>query len=107
AYNDAQPAPGTSTFTQDILTAAAQRGDFTYLEFQNGSPTGAKRTVNVLDVARPSGNPSTIDPTMAGILGKINASQAGASGFVPIAGVPSEFMVNMQWSQALNTMQSY
>jgi hypothetical protein len=50
---------------------------------------------------------STVDPTIAGILSKINASQSGSSGFVPISGVPTEFMVNMQWNQALNTMQAY
>lgn len=102
AYYEAQPAPSSSTFQQGVLTAAAQRGDFTYL-----GTDGVKRTVNVLDVARAAGHTSTVDPTIAGILGKINSSQSGASGFVPISGVASEFMMNMQWTQALNTMQSY
>jgi Carboxypeptidase regulatory-like domain len=111
AYYEAQPQPSTSTFQQRILTAAAQRGDFTYL-----GTDGVKRPVNVLDVAAKSDcDPgpaivpctSTIDPTIAGILAKINASQSGAFGFSPISGIPTEFMVNMQWSQALNTMQAY
>src|SRR5215475_5156340 len=102
AYYEAQPAPSTSTFQQRILTPAAQRGDFTYI-----GTDGAKHTVNVLDVARVAGQTFTIDPTIAGILTKINASQSGASGSVPISGIPTEFMVNMQWNQALNTMQAY
>src|SRR5215813_9040240 len=111
AYYEAQPQPSTSTFQQRILTAAAQRGDFTYL-----GTDGVRRMVNVLDVAAKSDcDPgpaivpctSTVDPTIAGILSKINASQSGASGFVPISGTPTEFMVNMQWNQALNTMQAY
>src|SRR5499426_1092317 len=111
AYYEAQPAPSTSTFQQRILTLAAQRGDFTYL-----GTDGKQRTVNVLDVAAKSDcDPgpaivpctSTVDPTIAGILSKINASQSGAFGFVPISGIPTEFMVNMQWNQALNTMQAY
>jgi Carboxypeptidase regulatory-like domain len=111
AYYEAQPQPSTSTFQQRILTAAAQRGDFTYL-----GTDGVKRMVNVLDVAAKSDcDPgpaivpctSTVDPTIAGILSKINASQSGASGFVPISGIPTEFMMNMQWNQALNTMQAY
>jgi len=111
AYYEAQPEPRTSTFTQGVLTAAAQRGDFTYL-----GTDGVKRTVNVLDVAAKSDcDPgpaivpctSTVDPTIAGILSKINASQSGAFDFVPISGVASEFMVNMRWNQALNTMQSF
>jgi hypothetical protein len=107
AYYEAQPAPSTATFTQNVLTTAAQQGDFTYLEFVNGVATGAKRTVNVLNIARAAGHTSAIDPTIAGILGKINASQAGADSFVDISGVAPEFMRNMRWNQALNTMQSF
>ena len=111
AYYEAQPAPSTSTFTQGVLTAAAQRGDFTYL-----GTDGVQRTVNVLqEAAKSDCDPgpaivpctSTVDPTIAGILGKINDSRAGASGFIPIPGVATEFMQNMQWTQALNTMQSF
>ncbi len=111
AYYEAQPEPSTSTFQQRILTPAAQQGNFSYL-----GTDGIKRTVNVLDVAAKSDcDPgpaivpctSTIDPTIAGVLSKINASQSGAFGFAPISGIPTEFMVNMQWSQALNTMQAY
>jgi hypothetical protein len=102
AYYEAQPQPSTSTFQQGILTAAAQQGDFTYL-----GTDGVTRKVNLLDVARAAGHTGTIDPTIAGILSKINASQSGASGLVPISGVPSEFMQNMRWTQALNTMQAF
>jgi hypothetical protein len=102
AYYEIQPQPSTQTLTQAVLTPAAQRGDFTYV-----GTDGVKRTVNVLDVARAAGHTSTIDPTIAGILGKINASQAGASGFIPISGIAPEFMQNMQWNQALDTTQAF
>jgi len=107
AYYEAQPAPGASTLTQSVLTTSAQQGNFTYLEFVNGVATGNKRTVNVLDIARAAGHTSTIDPTMAGILGKINSSQAGADSFVDISGVAPEFRRTMRWNQPLNTMQSF
>jgi hypothetical protein len=107
AYYEAQPAPSTQTFTQPVLTPAAQQGNFTYLEFVNGVATGNKRTVNVLNIARAAGHTGTVDPTIAGILGKINASQAGANSFVQISGVAPEFQQNMRWDQSLTTMQSF
>src|SRR5262245_13304951 len=104
AYYEAQPQPSTSTFQQGVLTAAAQQGDFYYL-----GTDGIKHKINVLEEAAKASTPqtSTIDPTIAGMLSKINASQSAASGFVPIAGIPTEFMVNMQWDQALKTMQAF
>jgi hypothetical protein len=102
AYYEAQPQPSTSTFNTPVLTAAAQQGNFTYL-----ATDGTKRTVNLLEVARAAGHTSTVDPTIAGILGQINGSRAGASGFVQIAGIPTEFMQDMQWQQSLSTMQSF
>ena len=102
AYYEAQPQPITSTFTTPMLSAAAQLGNFTYL-----GTDGTKRTVNLLDVARTAGHTSTVDPTMGGILQKINASQAGGTRLVAIPGIATEFMQNMQWEQALTTMQSF
>ncbi|MGH9937161.1 MAG: hypothetical protein ACREAM_12990, partial [Blastocatellia bacterium] len=102
AYYEAQPEPRTATFTTPVLSAAAQQGAFTYL-----GTDGVKRTVNLLDVARAAGHTSTVDPTIAGILSKINGSRSGASGFVPIAGIPTEFMETMQWNQSLTTMQAF
>jgi len=102
AYYEAQPEPRTATFTTPVLSAAAQQGAFTYL-----GTDGVKRTVNLLEVAGRAGHTSTVDPTVAGILGKINSSRSGASGFVPIAGIPTEFMETMQWNQSLTTMQAF
>jgi carboxypeptidase family protein len=99
AYYESQPEPRTQTFTTPVLTAAAQQGNFTYL-----GTDGVKRTVNLLQVA---GAANTIDPTIAGILSKINGSQSGASGFLPIAGIPTELMRDMQWDQSLTTMQAF
>jgi len=102
AYYEAQPQPTTATFTTSVLSQAAQQGNFTYL-----GTDGVKRTVNLLQVAGARGFTSAVDPTIAGILSKINGSRSGASGFVPISGIPTEFMENMQWNQALTTMQAF
>jgi hypothetical protein len=102
AYYEIQPQPSTSTLTQSVLTPAAQQGNYTYV-----GTDGVKRTVNLLTVAKNAGFTSTVDPTIAGILGKINGSQSGASGFVPISGIAPEFMTNMQWIQPLNTTQHF
>jgi hypothetical protein len=102
AYYEVQPQPTSQTLTQAVLTPAAQQGNFTYL-----GTDGVKRTVNLLQVAAANNFTGTVDPAIAGILGKINGSQSGASGFIPIAGVASEFMQNMQWEQALNTTQHF
>src|SRR5205809_2299010 len=101
AYYEVQQKPSTQTLTQSILTSAAQQGNYTYV-----GTDGVKRTVNLLTVARNAGFTGTVDPTIAGILGKINGSQAG-TGLVPISGIAPEFMQNMQWSQALNTTQHF
>src|SRR5262249_51726815 len=99
AYYEIQPAPSTQTLTTPVLTAAAQKGNFTYVGTDN-----VKRTVNLLtDIP---GAVNTVDPTIAGILGKINAAQAGNS-FVPISGVAPEFMQNLQWTENLNTTQHF
>lgn len=101
AYYEIQPQPSTQTLTQSVLTSAAQQGNYTYV-----GTDGVTRTVNLLTVAKNAGFTSTVDPTIAGMLGKINASQTGVS-FVPISGIAPDFMTNMQWSQALNTTQQF
>ncbi|MBI1762562.1 MAG: carboxypeptidase regulatory-like domain-containing protein [Acidobacteria bacterium] len=102
AYYEAQPQPFTQTYSTPVLTTAAQQGNFTYL-----GTDGQERTVNLLDIARVAGHTGTVDPTMMGILGKINSSQSGASGFQAISGVSTKFMQNMLWDQALTTMQAF
>src|ERR1035437_89292 len=73
AYFEAQPQPASQTNTTNLLTAASQNGDFTY----NGTD-GKQRTVNLLTAAGVAGYTSTIDPTIAGIFAKINATQVHA-----------------------------
>jgi len=102
AYYETQPQPETRTFTTPVLTAAAQQGNFTYL-----GTDGVTRTVNLLQVAGAQNFTSTVDPTIAGILSKINSSQSSATSFVPISGVSTEFLRNLQWDQAINTMQAF
>jgi hypothetical protein len=101
AYYEIQPQPSTATFNTAVLTPSAQQGNYTYV-----GTDGIKRTVNLLQVAGARGFTSTVDPTIAGILSKINGSQSGAS-FLPISGVATEFQQSLQWNQALNTTQAY
>src|SRR5215475_4266306 len=70
AYYEIQPQPSTQTLTQGVLTPAAQMGNYTYV----GTDL-IKRTVNLLQVAGARGFTSTVDPTIAAMLSKINASQ--------------------------------
>ncbi|MGH9800636.1 MAG: carboxypeptidase regulatory-like domain-containing protein, partial [Blastocatellia bacterium] len=102
AYYEAQPAPSTATVSVPYILPAAQQGNFTYL-----GADSVKRTVNLLQVAGAAGFTSTVDPTIAGILGKINGAQASGTRLVPISGIPTEFMQNLQWSQALTTTQAF
>src|SRR5262245_6722861 len=82
AYYEIQPQPSRQTLTQGVLTLAAQLGNYTYV-----GTDGIKRTVNLLQVAGARGFTSTVDPTIAAMLSKINASQSKAFGFVPISGI--------------------
>ncbi|HEX4945544.1 MAG TPA: carboxypeptidase-like regulatory domain-containing protein [Blastocatellia bacterium] len=103
AYYEAQPQPSTATFTTPMLSASALQGNFTYL-----GTNGVKNTVNLLNVARANNHTSTIDPTMASILQKINNSRtATTTRLQDIPAVAPEFMQNMQWEQSLRTMQSF
>ncbi len=96
AYYEHIPQPGSQTSTANVLTAAAQRGDFTYI-----GTDGVTRTVNLLQAAGAAGFTSAIDPTIAGILKSINDTQSKASGFLPQSATP--FRQTMFWNQPTNT----
>lgn len=100
AYFEAQPQPGSQTNTTNLLTDASLGGNFTY----NGTD-GTQRTVNLLAAAGAAGYTSTLDPTVAGIFAKINASKVNAIGYQPIAGAP--FATAMQWNFSTFTNQQY
>lgn len=102
AYYEYQPQPSTQTLLTPVLSAAAQQGNFTYL-----GTDGVRRTVNLLQIAGAAGHTNTVDPTIASILGKINSSQGTGTSLVPIAGIATEFLQNLQWDQALNTTTAY
>jgi hypothetical protein len=67
--------PLSNTRTRIILSPQAQQGIFQY------AVSGAVRQVNLLEVAARSGQTSTFDPTIAGLLSKIRAS-TGTTGVV-------------------------
>jgi hypothetical protein len=60
--------PGQNTFTANVLTAEAQQGVFRYT-----ATDGGMRTINVLDIARANGFPTTIDPFVARQIATANA----------------------------------
>ncbi len=97
AYFEAQPQPGSTTLTTNVLTPNSQQGIFTY----NGTD-GQQHTVNLLAAAGAAGFTSTIDPTIANMLSAINASQSKASGFLSITGQP--YWQTMEWTQPTNTL---
>jgi hypothetical protein len=96
AYMEGQPQPSSSIATATVFTAAAQAGNFTYI-----GTDGATRTVNLLTSAAAAGYTSTVDPTVAGILGAINASESKATGFLGITGQP--YWQTMQFVRPANT----
>ncbi len=100
AYFEAQPQPGSTTLTTNVLTPAAAQGNFTYL-----GTDGQQHTVNLLAAAGQAGFSSTIDPTIGSMLSAINSSEAKASGFLSITGQP--YWQTMEWTQGTDTTYLY
>lgn len=100
AYLEAQPQPGTTTLTTNVLSSQAQQGIFTY----NGTD-GQQHTVNLLQAAGAAGFSSTIDPTVGAMLSAISGSQSKASGFLPVTGQP--YWQTMEWTQPTDTQYLY
>ncbi len=100
AYFEAQPQPGTTTLTTNVLNSSAQQGIFTY----NGTD-GVQHTVNLLQVAGAAGFTSSIDPTISKMLSDITASEAKSSGYLSIAGQP--YWQTMEWTQTTDTTQLF
>ena len=100
AYFEEQPQPGSVTNQTTLLTAASQQGNFTYL-----GTDGQQHTVNLLQAAGAAGFTSTIDPTIAGVLSKINATQSHATGYLPISGQP--YLTAMLWPFNTYTNQQF
>jgi hypothetical protein len=94
------PSPGASTFSTTVLQPEMLTGNMTYL-----GTDGANHTVNVLNIAKAAGFPSTVDPTINGILNAISATQKSAIGYRPISGIPYE--QTMLWAYATNTSTLY
>jgi hypothetical protein len=64
--------PSETTINRNILTAEAQQGVFRYNAADN-----TIRTVNLLDIARAAGFPSTVDPVIASQFRTINEALGG------------------------------
>ena len=65
--------PQTATRERTVLQPITEQGIFTYR-----TSSGEVRTANVLEIARAAGFPSTIDPTIAMMLGQHRAARQNA-----------------------------
>lgn len=86
------PRPGSANRSANILTAAAQRGDYTYRTVE-----GELRTVNVLALAQGAGFPGSVDPAVHRMLDVIDSSRANGTGVIPNAAIP--IYETLQWVQ--------
>lgn len=71
AYFEAEPRPSGTTYSTTLLQHEALEGNYTFID-----KSGVRRTLNVLDVARQNGFPSTVDPLVRGILDEIKATES-------------------------------
>src|SRR5215471_3694763 len=67
-------APSQSLASNLVLTPEAQQGIFRYL-----GTDGQQHTANLLQIAGAAGFPNTIDPTVSGILGRMNSAAGSAN----------------------------
>jgi hypothetical protein len=73
--------PGKGTATNSFMTPSLQAGNYTYF-----GTDGAPHVVNLFDVAKAGGLPSSLDSGIAGELSKINSSLSlGTAGNVGLA----------------------
>jgi hypothetical protein len=83
--------PGTNYPNNNVLSAGAQQGNFTYTD-----TNGQLRTINVLNLAGASGLPSTVNSGIASILGRINSS--ASSGILRQTGNDPN-LLTLYWTQ--------
>ena len=68
--------PGSQARTRTVLLPHVQNGDFRYVD----ATTGAVRSVNLFNIVTGvPGAPTTIDPTIGGVLNEISSTFAGGS----------------------------
>ncbi len=91
--------PSQSSASNQVLTTEAQRGIFRYLD-----TSGAQRTVNLFDIARANNFPTAIDPTVTGLLTRMNnAASAGT-----LLTSPTDLIRNsLTWNLPGGLVESY
>ena len=72
-----QRSPSSSTLQRVILTPAAASGIFSY-------GTGGSQQANLLQIAANNGQLATLDPTVAKVLGQIQAATTQSGGVTPL-----------------------
>ncbi len=96
---EATPLPSSTVENATLLTPPAQSGNFSYIGTDH-----QVHTVNVLGLAGANGYPSTIDPTVAGMLSTINGA-VGKGVLQP--STTNLYQQTLQWNQATNTTTYY
>ena len=93
AYFEANPQPSTSPRSNTMLQDEVLTGNYTFID-----KSGARKTLNVLDVARQNGFPYALDPTTKGMLERITATAIDARG----DGIPAQTTVSFPADHALD-----
>src|SRR5262249_39057297 len=101
AYFEAEPTPATGTRSVNVLQQEALAGNYTFID-----RSGVRRTLNVLDIARQNGFPSTVDPTVKGMLDEIHATES-TPGVTFQDDVNFPYRRTMYWTRHSQTNQFY
>jgi len=102
--------PGNVTGYADVLSTAAQNGNFSYVEScPSGSPSncanGSTNTVNVLSVAQANGFPYQVNSIIASEFNQINPSVGKALQNIPNPTIP--YQDELIWQYRWNYDQIY
>ncbi len=101
AYFEANPQPTSTTDSESMLQHEALDGNFTFI-----TTAGATKTVNVFDIARQYGYPTTVDPTVKSMLNRIWATeQTPGVTFVP--NVQTPLFRTMRWNYSYTQSTYY
>jgi hypothetical protein len=82
--------PESVTRTRTVLTPAAAAGNWSYIQ------GGVTRSVNVFQVAAQNGLLATIDPTIAGVISRINSAVQTQGTLTPISNNPNQLTYTFQ-----------
>jgi len=101
AYFEAEPTPSSGVRNVQVLQQEALNGNYTFIDRNN-----VRKTLNVLDVARQSGFPSSVDPIVKSMLDEIRGTES-TPGVTFQDDVNFPFRRTMRWTRRSQTNQFY